>query len=66
MTLELWLARDIDNGIALYYSEPVLKNGYFEATDDNEDCYIFLEDEDFPEVTHENSPRRVILTSVEI
>lgn len=54
--LELWLARDKDGDLNLYDLEPVKhKNGYFV---EGHKCG-FIDSDEFPEVTWENSPQKV-------
>lgn len=57
----LWIARDLDGDLWLYNRKPVKKSwGGFIPIDD--DCDIMPIDNDlYPEVTYENSPKEVEL-----
>ena len=56
---EMWIARDSNGILCMYFSEPVNKGKYF-STDDKD--YIYLKPEMFPEVTFENSPKQITLS----
>lgn len=55
--LELWIARNINGNLYLYRSKPLRMDGYF--TDGSPAGIWNIEDDLFPEVTWENSPRKV-------
>ena len=59
--MELWIARDKDGELYLYIDKPVRQEQHFFK-------YPFLEipEEDFPEVTWENSPQKVTLELAEV
>lgn len=56
--MKLWIARDIDEELALYIKEPVKlkEQGFFIAH--SGDRY-YIDNDLFPEVTFENSPKEV-------
>ena len=59
--MQLWIARDEDGDLWLYNRELEKKFGGFVPTDDN--CDIMAIDNDlFPEVTFENSPKQMTMT----
>lgn len=57
--MELWIARDFDNALYLYFnSKPFLMNGGERWN--NQDCiFTDLPEDLFPEITFENSPQQV-------
>ena len=56
--MELWIARDKDNDLALYTDEPILYyNEYYEGPYKSQT--IELDENLYPEVTFENSPQLV-------
>ena len=55
--MKLWIARNIDNTLALFQSKPVLDDLNWNETL-NED-YMFIPEYLYPEVTFENSPQMV-------
>lgn len=60
--MKLWVARNIDNTLALFQSKPVLDDlNWNEIL--NEDC-MFIPKYLYPEVTFENSPQEVELKLV--
>lgn len=61
--MELWIARDKSQELCLYTEEPVRYKGTF-IPKENEDCILLFSDE-FPEVTWENSPKKVELKIIE-
>lgn len=69
-SMKMWIARDSDNELFLFESEPVLrgcdKTGYlwYEPLDKFERCSK-LDEFLFPEVTFENSPMEVELKLIE-
>ena len=70
--MKLWIARNEDGELFLYYNRPVREigrydrgvffSGYFYGKTDKQMC---LEDDDFLEVTWENSPQQVELKLIE-
>lgn len=61
--MELWIARDQDNDLNLYYDMPILPNL------PGRQCYTgehfaMLDNHLFPEVTFENSPQRIELNII--
>lgn len=60
--MKLWIARDRDGRLYLHPIKPYLINVKPEAYWNNEDeNWMQLREEDFPEVTFENSPMEVEL-----
>lgn len=62
--MEVWIARDRDGGLYMFAERPeLIKNTYFIAHKDTSsmkmDCDMF------PEITIENSPKRIKLKIVE-
>ena len=55
--MKLWIARNTDNTLALFQSKPILEDLNWDETL-NED-YMFIPEYLYPEVTFENSPKRV-------
>ena len=54
--MELWLARDKSGYLLLFEDAPIKKgNGFYSL----EGCYYVLLGNLFPEVTFENSPKKV-------
>lgn len=61
--MKLWIARDIDNGLYLYASEPVCgEDGIFYINKTDSDDIIKLDNNEYPIVTFENSPQEVKLS----
>ena len=58
----MWIARDSNGILCMYFSEPINRGKYFSADDKD---YFYLKPEMFPEVTFENSPKKVIFKLVE-
>ena len=58
--MKLWIARDRDNDLRVFTSEPYERHGIFMTEFDNDD-FIFIDSDMFPEVTFENSPQEVEL-----
>ena len=54
----LWIARDKSGSLWLYYDKPVKFENSFDAETGIEPR-MWLNNEDFPEVTWENSPQQV-------
>lgn len=58
--MKYWIARDKDNTLKLYTMEParmpLFKPKYFAVEDHN---YLVLDSNLYPDVTWENSPRKV-------
>ena len=60
--MKLWIARDKDSDeLYLYKQKPTLTNGCFFYDNDSWE----IDEENFPEVTFENSPQEVELKLVE-
>lgn len=60
--MELWIARDKSGFLLLFESTPIRKeNGFFSL----EGYYYVLFGELFPELTYEDSPKKVKLELVE-
>ena len=55
--MKLWIARDKDGYQQLYAERPIKKDGYFECTPNTK--WYTISCNLFPELTFENSPRRV-------
>ena len=60
--MKLWIARDKDGSLFLYYEKPYKCRSLFLCDVDNGMC---LDRTQFPEVTFENSPQEVELKLVE-
>ena len=60
--MELWIARDKDGSLCLSRVELVKAYTTFIC---NEQQYYYIDDDLFPEVTFENSPKKVELKLVE-
>lgn len=62
-TLKLWIARDKDGELCLYYGKKpeVCGDSFWYGNVAYPTLYIKLDSELFPEVTFENSPKCVIL-----
>jgi hypothetical protein len=58
-TEEMWIARDVYGDIYLYYSEPIKKEFGFISKDRSPE---HLDSKLFPELTFENSPKKVKIT----
>lgn len=57
--MELWVARDKNGDLCLYFSEPIQDDTLFDSRFG--EGYFLLPIEEFPEVTWENSPKQVEL-----
>ena len=57
MTKTLWIARDKDGTLRLFYNKPHRYKNYFGGSP----CNVSLMVEEFPSVTFENSPQQVEL-----
>ena len=55
--MKLWIARDADGSLSLYEKEPTLVVGQIWTGG----CSIWINPNDYPEVTFENSPMEVEL-----
>lgn len=53
--MELWIARDNNNGLYLYFDKPKCVDGYFYSHNGE----MPIPHQLFPEVTFENSPQKV-------
>lgn len=58
--MKLWIARNMDNTLALFQSKPILKDALIWDEILNED-YMFIPEYLYPEVTFENSPQEMEL-----
>lgn len=67
--MELWIARDMDGGLWCYDARPILNSTkeYFTSIDEDFEILscIELPEDWMPEVTFENSPKKVELKLVE-
>lgn len=54
--IKLWIARDKDNTLNLFYERPIKSGEYFIVPGSN---YLSINRNTFPEVTFENSPQLV-------
>lgn len=62
--MELWIARDKDGCLSLYTGRPVrLEIRQFFSPEDC--CYFDIDETMFPEVTWENSPKKVRIELIE-
>lgn len=52
----MWIARDTNGILCMYFSKPTNRGEYF-VTEDRD--YIYLKPNMFPEVTFENSPKQL-------
>ena len=61
--MKLWIARDFDGRLYVHSIKPFLIQPKIDAPwwDNEDDNTLRLKDEDFPEVTFENSPMEVEL-----
>ena len=55
--MELWIARDKNGTLKLWFNKPVKQKYQFY----NNDGFFILDEKLFPEVTFENSPQKVKL-----
>ena len=62
--MELWIARDRDGDLRIFNQKPYSENGIF-RTKNNDDCYIFIENNKFLEVLFENSPQKIKIELIE-
>ena len=62
--MKLWVARDKDNLLFLYWKKPILDEVFEDSWDcpNGKGCFAELDKNEFPEVTFENSPQEVELT----
>lgn len=60
--MKLWIARDTDGILCLFEAKPFLDPYNDWDSDDN---YFMIDENQFPEVTFENSPQEVELKLVE-
>lgn len=59
--MKLWLARDKDNLLFLYWKKPILDDVFEDSWHSPNGCFGELNEKEFPEVTFENSPQEVEL-----
>ena len=59
--MKLWIARDLSGTLCLFEAEPYLN--IYKDWDSNEN-YFMIDENQFPEVTFENSPQEVELNLV--
>lgn len=57
--MEIWIARDKNEELCLYLSEPIKHKSTFNSRFG--EGYFVLSKEEFPEITWENSPKQVKL-----
>lgn len=62
--MKLWIARDKDNLLFLYLKKPILDEVFEDSWDSPKGCFAELNENEFPEVTFENSPQEVELKLV--
>ena len=61
--MKLWIARDIDNKLYLYPSEPICgEDGIFRMNKPDNPDFIELDSNEYTILTFENSPQEVELT----
>ena len=58
--MKLWIARDKDNDLKVFTSQPYQRNGIFSVEYDKDDV-MFINSDMFPGLTFENSPQEVEL-----
>lgn len=63
--MELWIARDKNDYIGLYYEEPIWVENLSGVMDWQGHFMGYFSKQSFPEVTFENSPKKVELKLVE-
>lgn len=61
--MKMWIARDKDGTLALHESEPYCPFNTWHNT--NQEFYLDLDNNLFPEVTFENSPQQIELKLIE-
>jgi hypothetical protein len=61
MVMKMWIARDKSGLLALYKCEPKRDGDFFSEYDTGGHYGIFINRNNFPEVTFENSPMEVEL-----
>ena len=60
--MKLWIARDKQDYLGLYYEKPTYKLGLSQIEDWYDGGFLgYLDNSKFPEVTFENSPQEVEL-----
>lgn len=57
--MEVWIARDKSKALFLYLEEPILDELFEDSYDCLNKCLGQLNENEFPEVTFENSPQKV-------
>ena len=59
--MKLWIARDKDNSLTLFKSEPINCMDRSWIPREDVDCgnYIILPESEFPEINWENSPKEI-------
>lgn len=61
--MELWIARDACGYQQLYVERPIKKNGYFERVPNT--GWYTISCNLYPEITFENSPKRIKIELME-
>lgn len=64
---EMWAARDKSGNLKLYRNEPfpTIGGGFWDYSDNSVFECIFYSKDILPEITYDNSPRRIKLTVME-
>lgn len=62
--MKLWIARDKDDILRLFETKPFL-NINNDCDWDSDDDYFVIDENQFPEVTFENSPQQVEIKLIE-
>jgi len=57
--MKLWIARDKNKALFLYLKKPILDEIFEDSWDYPNGCFGQLNENEFPEVTFENSPKEV-------
>lgn len=55
--MSIWIARNKDNSLEVYRVKPERKSKQFDS--DPRDWLDYLDEDDYPEVTWENSPKEL-------
>lgn len=62
VTIKGYIARDKDNLLCLYETEPYLDEKFGCFVDKFESYFLSLNEQLFPDITYENSPKEVKIT----